>query len=364
MKIHIFRLIIFFIIITLIYSGFGILGIIDFKKNQVNLMSYEMLNFHKKYSEKLHHLRDAGRWGQDVNDYLFSIINSKYSEPDYKILPLVQGDSWVEQLLQHDLSEKLIKNSMKKIIVAGITSYSPSPMFLQFKILKEEFNLRPTNLIIYIDQTDLGDEMCRYKKRRVLDENGNLQYLAREKYTNAIYDYTKIYMLSDLNHKKNFKFIKLANYKLKYLFFRTINRILELKKLGWKNRSASKCSFNEISKYLKNYDQNAKFYFIKILKEYLNYLDKQDYIKKVQIVTFPHLKHLTEEYKVNVSDYVDLALINFDKNKFTHFNFLLNDFDKDKINEIYIKGDLASHLNNIYHSQIFATKILEFVSEN
>ena len=39
-------------------------------------------------------------------------------------------------------------------------------MKLQYEILKKDFNIHPDIVIAYIDQTDIGDEICRYKKKR------------------------------------------------------------------------------------------------------------------------------------------------------------------------------------------------------
>ena len=54
---------------------------LKYKKNIKNPLKYNKnheylfktkknLLFHKKYSEKLHHLRDSNRWGEQKNDYL------------------------------------------------------------------------------------------------------------------------------------------------------------------------------------------------------------------------------------------------------------------------------------------------------
>ena len=61
------------------------------------------------------------------------------------------------------LSKISILQSKKKkigLINSGTTSYSPSLMQIQFDILEKDFNIKPNIIISYIDQTDIGDELC------------------------------------------------------------------------------------------------------------------------------------------------------------------------------------------------------------
>ena len=81
-------------------------------------------------------------------------------------LVLLQGDSWMEQVQEIDESLKLFQDFSKKndinIINGGITSYAPTLMSLQYKFLKTDFDINPSIVVIYVDQTDIGDEICRY----------------------------------------------------------------------------------------------------------------------------------------------------------------------------------------------------------
>ena len=97
----------------------------------------QTLQFYKKYSKILHHLRDTdGRWYiKDVpENYLFSPIK-KFSVDQKNVL--LQGDSWIEQMSDTELnlaSANLIKNFADSngigIINGGTTSHSPSLMQL------------------------------------------------------------------------------------------------------------------------------------------------------------------------------------------------------------------------------------------
>ena len=151
--------------------------------------SLENLNFHEKYSKKIHHIREEVALSllfkkPKVEDLLFSTINELEGK---KKIVLIQGDSWMEQLTsmsdQNFISLDLVKKfgDKKKIgfINAGISSYSPALMNLQLDVLQEDFQIFPAIVIAYIDQTDIGDEICRYKNNKIY-KNGILKSVQPE----------------------------------------------------------------------------------------------------------------------------------------------------------------------------------------
>ena len=81
------------------------------------------------------------------------------------------------------ISVKLVQQfkSQKKVgfINAGTGSYSPSLMNLQLDVLEEDFKIFPNIVITYIDQTDIGDENCRYKNNKIY-KNGTLESIQPE----------------------------------------------------------------------------------------------------------------------------------------------------------------------------------------
>ena len=121
-------------------------------------------------------------------------------------------------------SEKMIKNfaieNNYTVYNAGITSFAPSLMHSQYEILKQEFNINPDILIIYIDQTDIGDEFCRYKNKKIYSKNGKAyKSISREKFIRATYDYSKLYLYSELNFQSTLnKIIKFFQLKKQIIF--------------------------------------------------------------------------------------------------------------------------------------------------
>ena len=341
--------------------------------------SIDKLEFHKKYSKKIHHLRDSdGRWEDGGPDeYLFSIIN-EFSNKKNKIL--FQGDSWMEQINLEKKSYNLISKYASKnnigIINAGITSFSPSLMKLQYQILEEDFNFKPNIVIAYVDQTDLGDELCRYRDQSVYDKMNKLVNVMSESHSRATYDYTKIYKISEINFKYNSKFkrnIKLTNFFITYAPKRLFKKIKSIKKYGWKGKDKSKCYLSVIGEYLINSNNEEIIYFQTKIKDYINLLLKKDYIDKIIFVTFPHRNHIFKAnelenekrpYLINVSSIIENIVK--DEKKIKHLNFtnlVLN--GKIKIEkDFFVKNDPASHLTEEAHANIFTKNIINVLKKN
>ena len=177
--------------------------------------SLENLNFHEKYSKKVHHVReeivlDLSFKKSKVEDLLFTSINKL---EDKEMIVLFQGDSYMEQLTvagpgdNRFLSAKLVQQfkSKKKIgfINGGTGSYSPSLMNLQLDVLEQDFEILPNIVIAYFDQSDIGDENCRYKNNKIY-ENGVLKSIQSEPYLmwREAFNYSEIYKLSRISLKE------------------------------------------------------------------------------------------------------------------------------------------------------------------
>ena len=87
---------------------------------QENFKSLENLNFHEKYSKKVHHIRQEKvldwLWKKPkVEDMMFTTINKL---EDKELIVLIQGDSFMEQLTnsayyKQDTSMELLTNGEK-----------------------------------------------------------------------------------------------------------------------------------------------------------------------------------------------------------------------------------------------------------
>lgn len=360
---------VFFSLLIIYLTVFAWVSIVQKYKDKNNFTNLENLDFHEKYSNQMHHLRGSN-WPhhkknmfRNKEEYLFSVI-SKFTKDNDNYL--IQGDSWAEYMVFKDkINKSLIRIAKERkigIINSGISSFSPSPMMIQYKILEKEYNIRPDYLISIIDQTDIGDELCRYKHNVVKNVNGTVKQIKRELNTGAVMDASKFYSFSRIIlEKKNFINFHITN----YYFFKTFNqfktRIYNINKYGLKNSGNYKCEFQQIQKYLYNLNQKDEEYFKKRTQEYLDYLNSKKYLKKIYIVTFPHKGHLKGNYKVNVSKIINELNLH---SKIMHIDFqkLIMKKQFQSVN-IYEPEDPASHLNERTHS-LYIKKIFEIININ
>ena len=284
----------------------------------------------------------------------------------------------MEQLNLKRKSYDLISNFAKKnnlgLINAGVTSFSPSLMKLQYEILETDFNFKPNIVVAYIDQTDIGDELCRYKDQSVYDNNNNLVAVKNERYSRATYDYTKIYNISEIvllnksQLKRNFKF---TNFFISYGPQRLIKKIKSIKKYGWKHKDKSKCQLSVILEYLIGSNKEEIYYFENKVKNYINLLMSKEYINKIIIVTFPHrnnifkhdnLENKKKSYSINVSNIIEKIVKKEEKIYHLNFTKLILDGIINLEKDTFVEADPSSHLTEEAHANIFTKSIINLLN--
>ena len=341
--------------------------------------SLENLNFHKKYSKKIHHIRDENYLNTlfnraKVEDLLFTTITDPQ---DKELTVLFQGDSWMEQLtspvdnnfISQELVEKFNSNKKIRFINGGTGSYSPSVMSLQLDILEDDFKIFPDIVISYIDQTDLGDENCRYKYNKVY-KNKILKSIQPEAHLmyRDIFNYSEIYGISKIflqDNSKISKIFQLINFKFKYGIKKSSIRFYRkyISNLESDKKRIQKCYASDILRYLIDANVEDIKYFEDSVKEYTNKIKNRKHIKKLIIVTAPHKENLNPKssYKLNVSDLVESVIKN--QKNITHINFskiLLNNKNFDYENSWHIDN---IHLNTNTHGNLFIREILNGLSK-
>ena len=359
---------------------------------QENFKSLENLNFHEKYSKKVHHIRQEKvldwLWKKPkVEDMMFTTINKL---EDKELIVLIQGDSFMEQLTnssyyKQDTNMELLTNgekpknisvelvqkfkSKKKVgfVSGGTGSYSPSLMNLQLDVLEQDFKILPNIVIAYVDQSDIGDEYCRYKNHRFY-ENGVLKSIQPESHLmwRETFNYSEIYEKSKIRLKNKSKILQtffLTNFNFKYGFVKSSTRLY--RKYISTNKAdkekLTKCYWGTIEKYLIKHHDTETEYFKYQVKEYLENMKKKEHIEKIFFVTFPHKKNFNKTYKLNVSDVIENVVK--DEKIVTHINFskiLLNDNNFNYEN-IYLNDGI--HLNRDNHANLFMKKILDELSK-
>jgi hypothetical protein len=268
-----------------------------------------------------------------------------------------------------NLIQQFGKKRKIAFVNAGTTSHSPAIMNLQLDVLEDDFEIFPDIVIAYINQTDIGDEICRYKKNKVY-KNGILDSIKQEtdfmgpgwfNYS-RVYGLSKIYLNDNSKIKKTFQLI---NYKFTYNLKRSSKRIY-IKFISYfvkDKENLRKCYWNEMERYLIKPSVEDINYFSSTIEEYLKKIAEKKHIKKVILVTFPHKKHFYKNsdgktfYSFNVSDLVEDIVKN--KKNIKHINFskiLLND---NSFNYENIWSRDGIHLNKNEQANLFVQKILD-----
>ena len=333
----------------------------------------EDLNY-LKYIDRLHHVRDIVQWSSftgslnNDNNLLFSTINNFNNSSDN--LLLFNGDSWGEMTFWKSVPNKILKTYSDeneiKIVVSGISSFSASPMTIQLKILREDFNIRPNNIISFFDYTDFGDELCRYKSKLIY-ENDTLLHVKPETYESreVFSDLTLLKNKYEIYYNKDyFYFQKIFYYgieRLKYIFTKKI----ENKKCGWKNIAQP---------LIDGLNDNQLEHIHKVITEYFNEVFRDNKTKKLYIVIHPHRNHFFDKdakdrYNLFWSPILEnmiqelklenkIEIIDFDQ-------FFPDIYNNENIQtkDIFIKTDISSHLIEDAHG-IMLKKILSIVDKN
>lgn len=325
-------------------------------------MQEEYRAFRKKYQTRLDHLRGP----QDLNrnstpiDQLYTVVNPflKHSKN-----LLIQGDSWVNQIIWGDKNGSnpviFLKNWAQKhnvgLIAAGVGSYAPSPMTVQLEILRNDFNLYPSTLVAIIDQTDIGDELFRYKEQQT-DKNGKLIGIHSDSFESPNMDAESSIELNRLIRSNNFALYKIFKYKL-------IQQKNEKQELP----IAGELILDQLKKPLSD---DSSDLFRKRLSRYVDTFFSDPKAKTLILITHPHRGHLTNPplYQTNVSNLVDDVIKSSKwKSKIQHINFADNFtsvYGTQDTQIIFNNNDPFSHLTNDSYLNFFLKYIFERIRVN
>ncbi len=337
------------LILEFFLGNFWINNISGFK----NKKDFEI---YKKYHYKLHHLKEyqyeKRRDYKYKENLIFSTLNDDFSNKSGKSI-LINGDSWAENILEKNLYRNEINKLFNEVahkynsnvLNSGATSYSLSPLTLQLKIIRDDFNINPERIITIIDQTDIGDEICRYKNRIKLDINNQILNINSEKLgLKEAYNLEFVFKKHDLIYSSYFniyKFIKIK--KLSNEFEKKYHNYTGKIRCKWKNI---------VDPLSNNINDNELEYITIVFNRYLDKVFEDKDFKRLYLIFHPHKNHILKKYnfyyKILFEKIVNQS--NF-KNKITIIDFN-NIFKKTyKINnnymsldQIFVKGDAASHL--------------------
>jgi hypothetical protein len=331
----------------------------DYKTSLPYALDDNAVKFYRKYENQVNHLRDPSLRSKaahlnQTSDLLFSSL----SQQDANYSVLITGDSWGEKFATDVDSYQTLsffsKSEHVNFTLSGTSSYSPTLLGVQSHILKRDFDLSFNAAFILVDNTDIGDELCRYRSVVEVAQNGSKivkKFGASDKMAAYFLD-NELYINEVLNSD---------DYALKKLF------LLVLKKLGT-YKYQNNCGWTEISKYLYEINEEDASYFESSVEYMINEIKRNSPDVSIHILTVPHRKHISEEYKVNTSMLINKVLNNNDFEKVEHHDFsdainqlLQEGFDLD---DIYVVGDKASHLTSFAHNKILVPYIISTIREN
>ena len=278
----------------------------------------------------------------DNNYYIYDIINRYKEENNENIL--IQGDSEALILSENPIHSYL-KNYAEKnkigILNAGQSSYSISPMTVQLDIFENEFKIKPSIIVAIIDQTDIGDELFKYKD---IDNN---------EFSLSLLHLDKKFQLEAIDNFKQFNssIYKLAEYLINYFnYFKNRTNLTNFDTINYMIDKTKAKFFNlpEVFYPLKRgLNSSEKEIFVKRVNTYINIAFQNDNLKYIYFVTHPHPEHLENNKKFisNVSTLIDDAISDSKFiEKLNHINFSEN--NKNVNIESFVKLDKFSHLTD------------------
>lgn len=352
------------IIITVTLIEFGSFYIISKYKKDFTI-SPNIVHDLNDAMDKMNHVRhfNVGIKYKAIDELIYSrnITSRNNINPENQVL--IQGDSWAYQFLylkNIDYRKKLYSlESGRDIIYAGISSYSPSLMAAQVEWLNENVKgFSPKIIVAIVDQTDFGDELCRYKDLRYVDKDGSVTVKA--------FDYIETQNQSTYSVKDKVRYSIILNSKglnsiklFKLAYYRTMGKISPIKNCGW----------SEIAKYLySGLNFQEENYMIEVFIDYLKSLQKIKNLETVIFVTHPHYLHLKNEYILEMGSFLSNNIKEIENRSKISFKVKLLQIEKFKNfsekNNIFIVDDDASHITNENHSGYYLNAIEEQIENS
>ncbi len=319
----------------------------------------ETIEFYKTHITDLHHLRELndGRWkiSENPHDAIFSTI-APFRKNQSNIL--IQGDSWAQQFNSATSKKALAQFADERqvgIINAGVSSYAPSVMTVQLRKLRQQFQIHPTNIVAIIDQTDIGDELCRYAVRRNFDASNRLISVQPKPFGS-----TEMFSWGVF-------FRKQAIFRSDKFALQKLTEITALKIRQYLSKEKMRCDWPEISRPLvQGISKEEEEDFIRAVRGYIDEVFSDNQVKSLHIIVHPHRNHLPQylqsRYVLYAGELVKSAV---QSNKHGN-NIILLDFLNQEIGsylnnpgqELFTEGDRGSHLKSEIHGTELTPRIL------
>jgi len=267
---------------------------------------------------------------------------------------LIQGDSWGE-LLETEAADVFLSDVKARFIMGGTSSFSPSNMAAQLAYLVHEKEISIDYVVAFIDNTDIGDEYCRYKDQLIYPSSST-EFLKVATFSeNRQYEHYAIPPIAIAKSSDVHALVLLKEFQYRFKRYLLTNQMIDPNNI---------CSFQkDILSPLEKENRKVNSHFLSIINLYMK-TAKRLGIKHVLIVTHPHRRHLPNAknpYQISVSDLIQAniedikSLENFPDFQISHLNVSPTE---DQYSAGYFReGDLSSHLT-IKGNRSLASKIV------
>jgi len=335
-------------------------------------MSDVDIEFNRKYENRLNHVREFN-WNvkgshayTDPNNLIFNQFSNEY--PQDKVL--ITGDSWGEKFVRDLKSfqtlEQYSRNSNVNITISGTGSYSPTLLGIQGRILNSDFGLTFDKAFIVIDNTDIGNELCYYKDAIYQDVEGLVNVRAFVPEDNMpVYYYQTMLRASEIINSENLSLVKLFQLSL----IKINNYIFQIGVYGEGNKKLTEfnCDWGQITHFLTDgMEEEELAYFNSTLDYLVEELRSTNQNMTIYLITIPHRGHVTGEYVLStgsvIAEYLNNTVYSnlFQLDLTEEINSLLKaDYQLD---DIFIAGDLASHLTSFAHNELLVPLVLNKIN--
>jgi hypothetical protein len=323
-----------------------------------------------EHIKRHHHIRGMdARWSniRTLQPFVYNeIVGAGVASPeDPRNTVLIQGDSWIEQMeiigAARDVWKRYADEQKVRVVNAGTASYSPSPMTVQLRTLASQFRVRPRAIVALFDQTDVGDEACRYGNRLSADPaTGEMIVLAEgaESYDDPQYWQVMVY--------DTFRRDSIGDFR-KFFEYYKVRLGQEVKRL---TNPPGNCRWADITRWLRDGNREDREAFASAFKRYLAQALSMPSLECLLVVTHPHRGHLAplndeEAYVADAGEIVRGVVNATGDRRMVHLNYtdrFAELYDQWTIPNIFHPSDPSSHLTEPAQTRLAESLTQELVA--
>jgi len=367
-----------FLMLIIFIADSILLSLMSRKKNnliQYNQVSNAINHKNKPYLNKKNfgnHLKEGS---------LVSVVEKRGghhdNEKDYvlnssgKNVIWIIGDSWGQGIHSNEQKnntlEKILKGHFSKIRIFADGSWSPLLMNLAARHRSQLFNEQPNQVAVFLDQTDIGDDYCRYRPFVERDKSGRLLKVHHSKYSDdghvKAWELNMVLGINKSGIGYTFKYLIFRIYQTLGLGIPGVTTCIEPDLLAWQKGEINTRNGTSLVDY--------ENYFKQTVGELINELKLLNPEVKIILVTHDWAQHdlsskNKDKFVKNISSITSTISKNIENVESIHISSKVYEKNKVEFSSIYqYPKDRFSHLTDskILSSEI-ANKIKSFISKD